>query len=169
VQGIFLEVKGSWQPHCHLWANCVEHAGDSMSHNPMGLHCLLNMFYILPLPHLWYLWIFFFVFDFYSSLTVRNQTYNHTEHWIISLYPCSTEPNAFGHVFGMPLSGEQLGLDFVELRHLLNSYPRYSRSLLVGPDVTRPILHQTGEQPVPYLVSFLAQATNVISAITWHQ
>lgn len=79
------------------------------------------------------------------------------------------EPNAFGHVFGTPLSGNQLGLDFVELRHLLNSYPRYSKSLLVGPDVTRPILQQTGEQPIPYLTSFLAQATSVISAITWHQ
>jgi len=69
----------------------------------------------------------------------------------------------------MTVPGSQLGLDFVELRHLLNSYPRYRTSLLVGPDVTRPILHRTGEQPIPYLKSFLAQATSVISAVTWHQ
>lgn len=79
------------------------------------------------------------------------------------------EPNSFHHVFGVSLSGSQLGLDFVELRHLLNSYPRYSKSPLVGPDVTRPIMHQTGEQPLPYLKSFLAQTSSVISAITWHQ
>lgn len=89
--------------------------------------------------------------------------------WLTCCNMCSTEPNAFSHVFGTPLSGSQLGLDFVTLRHLLNSYPRYNTSLLVGPDVTRPIIHQTGEQPIPYLKSFLAQATSVISAITWHQ
>ncbi|XP_021921149.1 heparanase-like isoform X2 [Zootermopsis nevadensis] len=79
------------------------------------------------------------------------------------------EPNSFNHVFGTPLSGHQLGQDFVELRRLLNSYPRYNTSLLVGPDVTRPLIHQIGEQPIPYLKSFLARATGAISAITWHQ
>jgi len=81
----------------------------------------------------------------------------------------ATEPNSFRHVFGVSLSGSQLGVDFVELRHLLNSYPRYSKSLLVGPDVTRPIVQQTEEQPLPYLKSFLAQTSSVIDAITWHQ
>jgi hypothetical protein len=31
-----------WQPHRHLWADCLENVGSSMSHNPMGLHGLLQ-------------------------------------------------------------------------------------------------------------------------------
>jgi hypothetical protein len=30
-----------WQPHHHLWADCLENVGTSTSHNPMGLHGLL--------------------------------------------------------------------------------------------------------------------------------
>jgi heparanase 1 len=81
----------------------------------------------------------------------------------------AAEPNSFQHVFGVSLSGSQLGVDFVELRRLLDSYPRYSKSLLVGPDVTRPIVQQAGEQPLPYLQSFLAKTSSVIDAVTWHQ
>jgi hypothetical protein len=38
---IFLGVKG-WQPCRYLRANCLENVGTSTSHNPMGLHCLLQ-------------------------------------------------------------------------------------------------------------------------------
>jgi hypothetical protein len=31
-----------WQPHRHLWADCLENVGASTSHNPMGLHGLLR-------------------------------------------------------------------------------------------------------------------------------
>jgi hypothetical protein len=31
-----------WQPHRHLFADCLVNVGASMSHNPMGLHCLLQ-------------------------------------------------------------------------------------------------------------------------------
>jgi hypothetical protein len=30
------------QPHRHLWANCLENVTASTSHNPMGLHGLLQ-------------------------------------------------------------------------------------------------------------------------------
>jgi hypothetical protein len=30
-----------WQPHRHLWADCIENVGASTSHNPMDLHGLL--------------------------------------------------------------------------------------------------------------------------------
>jgi hypothetical protein len=30
------------QPHCHLWADCLENVGSSMSHSPIGLHGLLQ-------------------------------------------------------------------------------------------------------------------------------
>jgi hypothetical protein len=41
VRGIFLGVKGyrgawGWQPHRHLWADCLENVGASTFHNPMG-------------------------------------------------------------------------------------------------------------------------------------
>jgi hypothetical protein len=29
-------------PHCHLWADRLENVGDSVSHNPAGLHGLLQ-------------------------------------------------------------------------------------------------------------------------------
>jgi uncharacterized membrane-anchored protein len=46
VPVIFLGVKGGrligWWPHRHLWADCLENVGASTSHNPMGLHGLLQ-------------------------------------------------------------------------------------------------------------------------------
>jgi hypothetical protein len=30
------------QPHCNLWADCLENVGASTSHNHMGLHGLLQ-------------------------------------------------------------------------------------------------------------------------------
>jgi hypothetical protein len=32
----------TWQPHRHLWAYCLENVGVTTSHNPMGLHGLLQ-------------------------------------------------------------------------------------------------------------------------------
>jgi hypothetical protein len=34
------------QPYCHLWANCQKNVGASTSHNPMGLHGLLQGYLI---------------------------------------------------------------------------------------------------------------------------
>jgi hypothetical protein len=35
-------VKTSWQPHRHLWADCLDNVGSSTSHNLTGLHVLLR-------------------------------------------------------------------------------------------------------------------------------
>jgi hypothetical protein len=45
--GIFVERKEqparkAWQPYRHLWADCLDNVGSSTSHNPMGLHSLLQ-------------------------------------------------------------------------------------------------------------------------------
>jgi hypothetical protein len=31
-----------YRPHRHLWVDCLENVGASTSHNPMGLHDLLQ-------------------------------------------------------------------------------------------------------------------------------
>jgi hypothetical protein len=35
-------VRKASQPHRQLWADCLENVGASTSHNPMGLHGLLQ-------------------------------------------------------------------------------------------------------------------------------
>jgi hypothetical protein len=43
-------VKIGWQPHCQLWADCLENVGASTSHNPMDVHGLLQgLLYLLYL------------------------------------------------------------------------------------------------------------------------
>jgi hypothetical protein len=32
-------IAQGWQPHCHLWADCLVNVGTSTSHNPMHLLC----------------------------------------------------------------------------------------------------------------------------------
>jgi hypothetical protein len=51
VPAIFLRLKGdwSWQSHRHLWADCLENVGDSMSHKHMNLRGLLQGFHFLSL------------------------------------------------------------------------------------------------------------------------
>jgi hypothetical protein len=39
---IFLEVKSGWQPNRHLWADCLNNEGSSTSHEPVGLHYILQ-------------------------------------------------------------------------------------------------------------------------------
>jgi hypothetical protein len=41
---VFLGATGAWgwQPHLHLWADCLVNVGVSSSHNFMGLHGLLQ-------------------------------------------------------------------------------------------------------------------------------
>ncbi|KAJ9597244.1 hypothetical protein L9F63_011918 [Diploptera punctata] len=80
------------------------------------------------------------------------------------------EPNAFRHVFGISVPGETLGHDFNNLRELLDEYPRYKKSILIGPDVTRPVQRVSLEEsPTLYLSEFLKVANSSINAISWHQ
>ncbi|KAJ4427950.1 hypothetical protein ANN_23962 [Periplaneta americana] len=84
-----------------------------------------------------------------------------------------SKPNSFLHVFGTTVSADQLAQDFMKLSDILWSYPRYRKSLIVGPDVTHPRLQRQAfevqEKPMRYLRNFLSKASRVISAITWHQ
>jgi hypothetical protein len=43
-------VHKAWQPFRHLWADCLENVGASTSHNPMGLHGLLQEYFYPFLP-----------------------------------------------------------------------------------------------------------------------
>jgi hypothetical protein len=47
----------SWQPHRHLWTECLENVGTSTSHNPMGLHGLLKITLALLPNILWTIYI----------------------------------------------------------------------------------------------------------------
>ncbi|PSN41977.1 hypothetical protein C0J52_10518 [Blattella germanica] len=90
--------------------------------------------------------------------------------WQMCAYAEPRKPNAFRHVFGVNISGSMLGHDFVTLRHLLNSFPRYRKSKLVGPDVTRPIKrNRLTVPPVKYMEEFLEVANRSIDAVAWHQ
>jgi hypothetical protein len=46
--------RKGWQPHRRLWgADCLENVGALTSHNPMGLHGLLQDSFTLPHRRLW--------------------------------------------------------------------------------------------------------------------
>ncbi|XP_072930730.1 heparanase-like [Epargyreus clarus] len=76
------------------------------------------------------------------------------------------EPNSFRHVFNISISPKTLAQDFHKLRNLLNHYG-YRKSLLVGPDTTRP------QPKCPYclefMIEFLGNGSNSISVRSWHQ
>lgn len=79
------------------------------------------------------------------------------------------EPNAYWHQFEKRIEATQLGNDFYHLRQLLDTYPKYSKSLLLGPDITRPRLPQLSD--IEYLREFLRVAGTKarLDAVTWHQ
>ncbi|XP_065342829.1 heparanase-like [Cloeon dipterum] len=83
-------------------------------------------------------------------------------HWQLG-----NEPNAYRHKFDTFVEASQLGEDFVNLRELLNQYPRYSRSFLLGPDITRPRPLKLAD--LDYLREFLRTAAPRLNAVTWHQ
>lgn len=71
------------------------------------------------------------------------------------------------HQFNYVVNATQLAKDFRTLRHILNINERYKYSILVGPDVTRPIEgHQKKEK---FFESFISHAKPAINSITWHQ
>ncbi|XP_066488393.1 heparanase-like [Tiliqua scincoides] len=73
------------------------------------------------------------------------------------------EPNSFRMKSGIYIDGFQLGQDFIQLRHLLNSYSIYRNAKLYGPDVGRP-----RKNTQKLLRSFLKSGGKVIDAVTWH-
>ena len=62
------------------------------------------------------------------------------------------------------LSGVQFGKDLNRLRTILNAFPRYQNSKLIGPDVK--ILHR--KEDVDFVNDVLIEAGPTLDAITWH-
>ncbi|XP_017778615.1 PREDICTED: heparanase-like isoform X2 [Nicrophorus vespilloides] len=81
------------------------------------------------------------------------------------IWELGNEPNSFKHVFDVELNATQLAYDFKHLQMVLKKYPRYERSLIVGPDITRP----RSKQVIDYLKEFLIHQQIRLNAITWHQ
>ncbi|KAG5345537.1 HPSE Heparanase, partial [Acromyrmex charruanus] len=62
------------------------------------------------------------------------------------------------------LSGEELGRYVVNFHKILKTFPRYSNSLITGPDI---VAYKTAYQQ-KYLQDYLHSASAALSAITWH-
>ncbi|KYQ46371.1 Heparanase [Trachymyrmex zeteki] len=62
------------------------------------------------------------------------------------------------------LSGEELGRYVANLFEILKTFPRYSNSLITGPDI---VAYRTAYQQ-KYLQDYLHSASAALSAITWH-
>ncbi|CAH1173655.1 unnamed protein product [Phaedon cochleariae] len=77
------------------------------------------------------------------------------------------EPNSFHHKFNETVNATQMAKDFGTLRAILNKFPMYKDSLLVGPDVTRP--EDNHKESEIYLKEFVKNAGHIVNAITFHQ
>ncbi|KAG5313358.1 HPSE Heparanase, partial [Acromyrmex insinuator] len=62
------------------------------------------------------------------------------------------------------LSGKELGRYVVNFHEILKTFPRYSNSLITGPDI---VTYKTAYQQ-KYLQDYLHSASAALSAITWH-
>uniref|UniRef100_A0A1B6HW10 Heparanase n=1 Tax=Homalodisca liturata TaxID=320908 RepID=A0A1B6HW10_9HEMI len=82
------------------------------------------------------------------------------------------EPNAFQHNFNETVSPFQLAKDFITLRNLLNSYPKYQKALVVGPDVTSPhsSLQEVTMPAEKFLHKFMksGSVSQPVDAVAWH-
>lgn len=62
------------------------------------------------------------------------------------------------------LSGGDLGQYVANFREILKTFPRYSNSLITGPDI---VAYRTAQEQ-KYLQDYLNSADAALSAITWH-
>lgn len=62
------------------------------------------------------------------------------------------------------MPAEDLGKDVVRLRELLSALPRYSNSVIAGPDVVT----ENAKRQQSSLQDYLNTTQTVLSAITWH-
>lgn len=62
------------------------------------------------------------------------------------------------------LSGIQFGKDLNRLRTILNAFPRYQNSKLIGPDIK--IIHK--KEDVDFWNDVLIEAGPTLDAVTWH-
>ena len=80
-------------------------------------------------------------------------------------FELGNEPNALRHQLNFTLPGKWLGSDFGRLRLLLNRFPLFINSSIVGPDVN----HMPSKNAFKYLSDVLDYSGDVLDAITWHQ
>ena len=80
-------------------------------------------------------------------------------------FELGNEPNALHHQLNFTLPGKWLGSDFERLRLLLNRFPLFINSSIVGPDVN----HMPSKNAFKYLSDVLDYSGDVLDAITWHQ
>ncbi|XP_028828965.1 heparanase [Denticeps clupeoides] len=86
------------------------------------------------------------------------------------------EPNSFESKAGFYVSGHQLGLDFTDLRNILQESKFYQSAGLYGPDIGQPRdrdhhhhHHHHHHHRSPYLLKgFLQRGAGAIDACTWH-
>ncbi|EFN87650.1 uncharacterized protein LOC105192559 [Harpegnathos saltator] len=89
-----------------------------------------------------------------AQLLSFNDRMGHNASWQLG-YECQTRCD---------LSADDLGRYVAKLRETLKSYPRYSDSLITGPDI---VAYRTAQQR-EYLRDYLSSAADTLSAITWH-
>ncbi|XP_014468085.1 PREDICTED: uncharacterized protein LOC106741036 [Dinoponera quadriceps] len=89
-----------------------------------------------------------------AQLLSFNDRMGHNASWQLG-YECQTRCD---------LSGGNLGRYVANLRETLKTYPRYSDSLITGPDIVE---YRTARQR-EYLRDYLSTAGDALSAITWH-
>ncbi|XP_023012087.2 heparanase [Leptinotarsa decemlineata] len=116
-------------------------------------------------------------FDLNSLIRFRNGSWDYRNarnliefsnyHKLKVNWELGNEPNSFEHKFNEVVNATQMARDFALLRKILNKYPFYKNSLLIGPDVTRP--QKNHKESELYLEEFLQNSVNTINAITWHQ
>lgn len=63
------------------------------------------------------------------------------------------------------VSGAELGRDVVRLRKILDSFHRYERASIIGPDVVA----LSSPEDVSFLKEYITEAGNALTALTWHQ
>ncbi|XP_068618330.1 heparanase-like [Battus philenor] len=76
------------------------------------------------------------------------------------------EPNSLHHVFNVTITPQMLAQDFKKLRKTLDHHG-YHKSLLVGPDTTRP--QPNCHTCLTYMIEFLGNGSNYINVRSWHQ
>ena len=87
------------------------------------------------------------------------------------------EPNSLMHQLGYKINARRLGRDFKKLRTLLNQFPQFRNSALVGPDVNQ-LRAQSPKAKVQKALKYLRNVyigsrskinkSSVLDAITWH-
>lgn len=63
-----------------------------------------------------------------------------------------------------PLTGNELGRDVVRLRKILDSFPRYMKSSILGPDV----ISTSTPEDIQFIKEYLNESGDALTAMTWH-